>query len=821
MVNNPSSGGGGGSSNQTLTTNDINSINYNGQKLEHELDQLTLAQNTIKARTEGLTASKLMVSNGAGLLSVGSNSESSLFIKGQSNDCSSNPPNTNTFNNVTCDPSNSGGILTARQIQIKPDSTTAAAQITFTDLAGNLGESQVAHNSINGNRIRNSSIDIGKMKNNSTFITTASTGAVTNTMLAGSIASTKLADNNILVKTSDTGSVTNTMLAGSIALSKIANNNTLLTTSSTGAVTNTMLAGSIASTKLADNNILVKTSDTGSVTNTMLAGSIATTKLAEGSQFLKSITTTDLPTGIPTTNLADGTLFLKNNISQNILSGASETKLNIINNNASNVKAIIGVQKTDNSNQLKSNLQLQANDSGTTIQAGGTATDNLSIVPASGTLAMTIGGIETRVHNNLKILGSMSGAARSDNKDYVFKTLGSTGVGSTLLLEDIILKPVQGEPSASFNPTNTSLLEISTTGVTNYKNTSDFLSKPGNANPTAASFVEVNPSGTLSYKPSSMVPLPGGAFPGNGVENFVVVNPAGTSYTKIFNYLQRPGGMNPTDGTSLVEVTTGGTLQYKRSDALMVTNQNQTFTGTSGSNAEMVIRQASSDTTKDSKLQVDHVGGGSVVSRVILTAKGDGTANLNSNGTIEHQINGTKIFETKSDRVHIQKQLEVEDYVSIDYSGFQTTQASLRLTNGRNTGGSGANETDIRQISMGWSGGTTPHTIEHIIATNHVLGSVGGNKMSFYINNGSVDEEIGATTSNLCKALELSALPNNQGLATIDQLQITGHFKIPFNSHVPASSTSVGFAGHVAVNSSYLFICVGVNLWKRIALQSF
>ena len=63
----------------SLNATQVTSSNYSGQTLDHELDQLTSAQNTILARTQGLTANKLMVSNGAGLLSTSSLAETDLF----------------------------------------------------------------------------------------------------------------------------------------------------------------------------------------------------------------------------------------------------------------------------------------------------------------------------------------------------------------------------------------------------------------------------------------------------------------------------------------------------------------------------------------------------------------------------------------------------------------------------------------------------------------------------------------------------------------------------------------------------------------------
>jgi len=62
----------------SLTASQIQSSNYNGQTLDHELDLLTTAQNTILGRTQGLTANRLAISNNAGILATGSLIESNL-----------------------------------------------------------------------------------------------------------------------------------------------------------------------------------------------------------------------------------------------------------------------------------------------------------------------------------------------------------------------------------------------------------------------------------------------------------------------------------------------------------------------------------------------------------------------------------------------------------------------------------------------------------------------------------------------------------------------------------------------------------------------
>jgi hypothetical protein len=38
---------------------------------------------------------------------------------------------------------------------------------------------------------------------------------------------------------------------------------------------------------------------------------------------------------------------------------------------------------------------------------------------------------------------------------------------------------------------------------------------------------------------------------------------------------------------------------------------------------------------------------------------------------------------------------------------------------------------------------------------------------------------------------------------------------------VPATSTSAGTAGQVAASSTFLYLCVATNTWRRVALSTF
>lgn len=38
---------------------------------------------------------------------------------------------------------------------------------------------------------------------------------------------------------------------------------------------------------------------------------------------------------------------------------------------------------------------------------------------------------------------------------------------------------------------------------------------------------------------------------------------------------------------------------------------------------------------------------------------------------------------------------------------------------------------------------------------------------------------------------------------------------------VPATSTSNGTAGQVAADAGFLYLCIGTNLWRRVAVAAF
>ena len=321
------------------------------------------------------------------------------------------------------------------------------------------------------------------------------------------------------------------------------------------------------------------------------------------SHLAGSVSSTQLPTEAVKTNVADQTI--EGDPTTNSL-----TKMTINNTHATG-NSEFSIQKSSTSGVLERGIKIQATSTGINItgQAPAGTFPDISITPANGSLAFSCGGQESRFHNNLKIIGSMSGAARSDNKDYIFKTIGATGTGSTLLLEDVIQRPTTGNPAAGFNPAADSVIQLNSSGVSSYKAISDFLSKPGAQNPSTNSFVEITSTGVLTYRPSSFVPLPGGLFP-TSTENVIFANPMGTSYVERANLIERPGNANPGSGTNLITLDNTGTRNYLNINELIKTNiSSQTITSSAAA-VSFEINCNSATQGDEASLKISRTGGG-------------------------------------------------------------------------------------------------------------------------------------------------------------------------------------------------------------------
>lgn len=62
----------------------------------------------------------------------------------------------------------------------------------------------------------------------------------------------------------------------------------------------------------------------------------------------------------------------------------------------------------------------------------------------------------------------------------------------------------------------------------------------------------------------------------------------------------------------------------------------------------------------------------------------------------------------------------------------------------------------------------------------------------------------------------------NNGVVATNALAKTIDEKFPdFFTSVPTSATATGTAGQMAANTSFLYVCVSDNVWRRVAISSF
>jgi len=83
------------------------------------------------------------------------------------------------------------------------------------------------------------------------------------------------------------------------------------------------------------------------------------------------------------------------------------------------------------------------------------------------------------------------------------------------------------------------------------------------------------------------------------------------------------------------------------------------------------------------------------------------------------------------------------------------------------------------------------------------------------------DFQISILNSGQVTALYISSAGNKTGIFTNNPqttLDVNGTFRI--SSSTPATSTSPGVAGQIAWSSTYLYVCVATNTWKRTAITS-
>jgi hypothetical protein len=62
---------------------------------------------------------------------------------------------------------------------------------------------------------------------------------------------------------------------------------------------------------------------------------------------------------------------------------------------------------------------------------------------------------------------------------------------------------------------------------------------------------------------------------------------------------------------------------------------------------------------------------------------------------------------------------------------------------------------------------------------------------------------------------------NKNGGMTLAQVQQMMTANGGWVSPAPANSSSTGTTGQFSANTSYLYICIATNTWRRVAVESF
>lgn len=847
------SGGGGGGA---TTTSGITSENLVGQTLEDELDQITTQQTT---NTGAIATNTTDIATNT--LAIGTNTTNITNLTTQQN-TNTGAIATNTTNIAT----NTTGITNLNTQQATNTNNIASLQLTQASLQTLTGtnatnitalQTQQATNTADitlnatgiGTALTNATNALNASTTNATNITAlttqqnTNTGAIatntTNIATANTNATNALNASNTNAtnitalttqQTTNTGAIaTNTTNIGNLTTqqnlntSAIASNTArtsnltadrVLISSATGTI-NTAGVGITDLATISSSNIFSGGLGNPATTNafdTITASTISNFGATESASYTQggaplnfshlagNSSTAQLPSEVVRTDLAD----------QTITNNGALSKLNLDNNNATGASEFRVVKK-NTSNVVENALKIQANASGLNItgEAPVGQTPDISITPANGSLAMTIGAQDTRCHNNFKILGSLQGAARNDNKDYVFKTIGATGTGDVLLTEDILQRPKAGNPALGFNPAGDAVVQFSSAGVPSYKLLNTFfplpaglptnpsavlidsagattyldsnfvLTKPGGANPAATSFVAVNTGGTYSYVPNTFAPMPGGAFPTSG-ENVIMMNPAGSSYVDRANLIERPGNANPTSGTKLITINNVGTRAYKDLGQFITTPSN-------------------ANPSADSVVQITSTGVQSYVAVADLQGVGKpGGANPSATSLVSIASNGTEAYVAESTLLKTNAQAQ---QIS---QGLGSTAVEINSNNG----GVGI-ESHFKVSTTGTPGGTDDNSLEIIAKRGAPTEMKSETELDIYTG-GTKRIDVGATTT-------IAGDLNCGG-----DLQMVGDFKLKHaSSLIPTNNTDPGDVGTIVFDDNYLYVKRSAGQWKRIGLSNF
>lgn len=781
------SGGGGGGA---TTTSGITSENLVGQTLEDELDALT---------TQQTTNTGAIATNATNITALGTQQTTNTnSIATNATNIASNTTNitTNTTNIATNTTAVSGLLL-------QQQNNTNNIATNTTGITGL--QTQQATNTTNIGNLQTT------QGTQATDITNLQTQQTTNNGAITALQTTQGSQGTDITALQTQQNLNVAAIASNTARTSNLTADRVLISSAVGTINTAGVGISDLATKNSGNsfNAPLGNPATQNSFDTITASTITNTGTTESAGYTQggaslnfshlagSASTAQLPTEAVRTNLPDQTI-------QGNPASSSLTKITLDNTHATGTSNLV-LQKRTTAGVLEGGITIQQTQTGTNLTGQAPAGQNpdISITPANGSLAMTIGGLESRFHNNLKILGSMSGAARSDNKDYIFKTIGSTGTGDTLLLEDVLQRPKAGNPALGFNPASDAVVQFSSSGVPSYKllntffplpaglptnpsavlidsagatsylESSKVLTKPGGLDPTATSFVAVNTGGSFSYVPASFLPLPGGALPSSN-ENVVFANPGGTSYVDRANMIERPGNANPTTGTKLITINSVGTRAYKDLGQFLTT-------------------PGSANPSSDSFIKISSTGVQSYVAESSLGGiSKPGGSNPTSSSVIKLDSNGNETYleESALFKTNVAAQTITQ--------GITSTAVDINSSNG----GVGI-ETHFKVSTTGTPAGTADNDFEIIPKRGANTQLRSKNDMDWYIDG---NKKFGL---------------GNHNATMFQPLQMDNDFRLKHGQTVPTSSSSTGVVGTIMFDDNYIYVARSTNSWKRVALSNF
>jgi hypothetical protein len=273
---------------------------------------------------------------------------------------------------------------------------------------------------------------------------------------------------------------------------------------------------------------------------------------------------------------------------------------------------------------------------------------------------------------------------------------------------------------------------------------------------------------------NAFAPLPGAAFPTSG-EKVIMMNPGGSTYLAKEDLILRPTGANPTSGTKLITINNVGTRAYKD------INQFLTTPGNANPSSDSFIKISS--TGVQSYVAESSLGGGGI--------NKPGGSNPGQQSLISIDTAGTETYLAESNLIK----------TNIAAQTIESSAAATSLL----INCSSTTLADEASLKIERSGGVGDNHIEFIPKRGTFAEWHCKNDLRILINN-QTKMGVGNHSVDFFKPLVMQ----------------NGHdIRMNQTFTAPANSSSTGSAGTIGFDSTHLYIAVGTNSWKRVALSTF